>query len=86
LLVSKQAAPNVAIAVLFVLLGGMLLLSVAPYELGTVRLAGVSLLWWYGLFAMPVAAVSVTVAALVRCRPTAPIASGERDATTPASE
>ena len=64
--VSKEAPLNVAIAVLFLLLGGVLLLTVAPFEIGTIRLAGVSLLWWYGVLAVPVAAGTVTVAALAR--------------------
>ena len=63
---STEAPHNVAIAVLFLLLGGVLLLTVAPFEIGTIRLAGVSLLWWYGVLAVPVAAGTVTVAALVR--------------------
>jgi hypothetical protein len=66
LVVSTESPHNVAIAVLFVLLGGMLLLSVAPYEIGTIRLVGVSLLWWYGVLGVPVAAVLVAVAAFVR--------------------
>ena len=64
--VSTEAAHNLAIAVLFLLLGGVLLLTVAPFEIGTIRLAGVSLLWWYGVVAVPVAATAVTVAALGR--------------------
>ena len=63
---STEAPHNLAIAVLFLLLGGVLLLTVAPFEIGTIRLAGVSLLWWYGVLAVPVAAGTVTVAALVR--------------------
>jgi len=50
----------------FFLLAGMTVLTVAPYEVGTIRLAGVSLLWWYGLVVAPAAAVLVTVVALVR--------------------
>jgi hypothetical protein len=64
--VPKEEPHNVAIAVLFLLLGGVLLLTVAPFEIGTIRLAGVSLLWWYGLAAVPVAAGTITVAALAR--------------------
>jgi hypothetical protein len=72
--VSTEAAHNFAIAVLFLLLGGVLLLTVAPFEIGTIRLAGVSLLWWYGVVAVPVAAAAVTIAALAR-RETTPSAS-----------
>ena len=55
-----------AIALVFLLLGGVLLLTLAPYEIGTIRLAGVSLLWWYGVLAVPVLAVAVTVMAFAR--------------------
>jgi hypothetical protein len=64
--VSTEAPHNVAIAVLFLLLGGVLLLTVAPFEIGTIRLAGVSLLWWYAVVAVPVAGGIVTVVALAR--------------------
>jgi hypothetical protein len=64
--VTTGARHNVAITVVFLLLGGVLLLTVAPWELGTIRLAGVSLLWWYGVVAAPAAAVTVTVVALAR--------------------
>jgi uncharacterized membrane protein len=60
------APQNVAIAMIFLVLGGVVLLTVAPFELGTIRLAGVSLLWWYGAVTAPVVAVTVTAAALVR--------------------
>ena len=63
---STEAPHNVAIAVLFLLLAGVLLLTVAPFEIGTIRLAGVSLLWWYGVVAVPVVGGIVTVAALAR--------------------
>jgi uncharacterized membrane protein len=57
---------DVSIAVLFLLLGGVVLLTVAPFEIGTIRLAGVSLLWWYAALAVPVAAVAITVTTLLR--------------------
>jgi hypothetical protein len=56
---------NVAVAVMFLLLGGGILLTVAPYEVGTIRLAGVSLLWWYGVVVAPVVSVAVTTVALL---------------------
>jgi uncharacterized membrane protein len=56
---------NVAIVMVFLVLGGVVALTVAPFEVGTIRLAGVSLLWWYGAVAAPVVAVTVTVAALL---------------------
>jgi hypothetical protein len=55
-----------AIALVFLLLGGVLVLTLAPFEIGTIRLAGVSLLWWYGVLAAPLLAAVVTVAALAR--------------------
>jgi hypothetical protein len=86
LTVSTEGPHNVAIAVLFVLLGGMLLLSVAPYEVGAIRLAGVSLLWWYGMLAVPIAAAAVAVAALARrAAPRAGSVAGP-DGASPASE
>jgi hypothetical protein len=84
--VSKEAPHTVAIAVLFLLLGGVLLLTVAPFEIGTIRLAGVSLLWWYGVLAVPVAAGTVTVAALARREARQRSADARVDATVPASE
>jgi hypothetical protein len=57
-----------AIATILLMLGGGVALSVAPFELGTIRLAGVSLLWWYGVVATPVVAVAVAAAALARGR------------------
>jgi hypothetical protein len=84
--VSKEAPHTVAIAVLFLLLGGVLLLTVAPFEIGTIRLGGVSLLWWYGVLAVPVAAGTVTVAALARRAAHQRSAAAGVDATVPASE
>jgi putative solute:sodium symporter small subunit len=57
---------NVAIVMVFLALGGVVGLTVAPYEIGTIRLAGVSLLWWYGALVAPLTAVALTVAALWR--------------------
>jgi hypothetical protein len=62
----------------FLLLGGVLLLTLAPFEIGTIRLAGVSLLWWYGVLAVPVLAVVVTVTAFARGR-----AKGDEPHVTP---
>jgi hypothetical protein len=55
-----------AIALVFLLLGGVLVLTLAPFEIGTIRLAGVSLLWWYGVLAVPLVAVVLAVTALLR--------------------
>jgi hypothetical protein len=62
----STAPHNVAIAMVFLVLGGVVALTVAPYELGTIRLAGVSLLWWYGVIAAPLLTVTITIAALLR--------------------
>ena len=59
------ASQNLAVAVVFLLLGGGILLTVAPFEVGTIRLAGVSLLWWYGVVVVPVVTAAVTSVALV---------------------
>ena len=52
-----------ALATVLVTLEGGVGLSIAPFEIGTIRLGGVSLLWWYGLVAAPVVAVTVSAAA-----------------------
>jgi hypothetical protein len=70
--VSTDAPHHVAIAVLFLVLGGVLLLTAAPFEIGTIRLAGISLLWWYGVVAVPVAAAAVTVTAFIGRIPARP--------------
>ena len=62
----STATQTRAIATILLMLGGGVALSVAPFELGTIRLAGVSLLWWYGIVATPVVAVAVAAAALAR--------------------
>jgi ribose/xylose/arabinose/galactoside ABC-type transport system permease subunit len=70
------APHRLAIATMFVLLAGGVALSVAPFEAGTIRLAGVSLLWWYGVIVAPVLAVAVTVAAVAHgARRSAPSAA-----------
>jgi hypothetical protein len=78
-----RASHNVAIAVMLLLLGGGILLTVAPYEVGTIRLAGVSLLWWYGVVLAPVVTVAVTTVALLAGARRRPV---EATAPTPASE
>ena len=65
----STAPQNVAIVIIFLTLGGVLLLAVAPFEIGTIRWGGVSLLWWYGGCVVPVVVVAATVQALVRSRP-----------------
>jgi hypothetical protein len=55
-----------AIALLLVLLAGAVLLALAPAAPGAVRVAGVSLLWWYVGVAAPLAATAITLAFLLR--------------------
>ena len=78
-----RASHNVAITVMLLLLGSGILLTLAPYEVGTIRLAGVSLLWWYGVVVAPVVTVAVTTAALLAGARRRPV---EATAPTPASE
>jgi hypothetical protein len=59
------AAPRrVGVAGLLGLLAGALLLIVAPGNPGALRVAGISLLWWYGAVAAPL--VAVVLVALVQ--------------------
>ena len=53
-----------AVVTLLTLLAVTVVLAVDPVDLGGVRAAGVSLLWWYGGAAGPLAAVVVTIVAL----------------------
>jgi hypothetical protein len=69
--VTTRTPQNVAITMVFLLLGGVSLLTMAPFELGTIRLAGVSLLWWYGLVVVPAVVVGATIATLIRRVPRA---------------
>ena len=55
-----------AIGALFVLLAVAPLLALAPSAPGAVRLAGVSLLWWYTGLVAPLAATVITIAILWR--------------------
>jgi hypothetical protein len=55
-----------AIAALLVLLVGAPLLALAPAAPGAVRVAGVSLLWWYTGLVAPLLATAIAVVVLVR--------------------
>jgi hypothetical protein len=55
-----------AIGALLVLLAVAPLLALAPSAPGAVRLAGVSLLWWYTGLIAPLAATAITIAILWR--------------------
>jgi hypothetical protein len=46
---------------LLVLLAGFPLFALVPSEPGSIRVAGLSLLWWYGAVAVPVLAWLITV-------------------------
>jgi hypothetical protein len=60
-----RRAGTVVLLILFAL---GLLLAQAPLQLGAVRLAGMSLLWWYTAVAAPLVAVLVTIGVLVTFR------------------
>ena len=68
LAVSRTDARRVGIGALVTLFAGALLVARAPWDPGSVRLGGVSLLWWYTALAAPVIAVVVTVAVLLAVR------------------
>ena len=55
-----------AIAALLVLLVGAPLLALAPAAPGAVRVAGVSLLWWYAGVIGPLLATGIAIVVLVR--------------------
>jgi len=62
--------------VILVLLAGGAVLAVLPSGVGAVRVAGLSLLWWYAAVVAPVIAVLVTVAVLIcYASPRDPVAS-----------
>lgn len=46
---------------LLVLLAGFPLLALLPSEPGSIRVAGLSLLWWYGAVGVPILAWLITV-------------------------
>ena len=48
-------------ALLLLLLAGFLIIAALPSDAGTIRVAGVSLLWWYGAFVGPALAWLVAV-------------------------
>jgi hypothetical protein len=47
--------------VLLALLAGFPLIALLPSEVGSIRVAGLALLWWYGAVAVPALAWLVTV-------------------------
>ncbi len=61
-----SGARHRAIVALLVLLAIAPLLALAPFAPGAVRLAGVSLLWWYTGLIAPLAATLIVVTRLWR--------------------
>lgn len=61
-----SGARHRAIVALLVLLAIVPLLALAPFAPGAVRLAGVSLLWWYTGLIAPLAATLIVVTLLWR--------------------
>jgi hypothetical protein len=57
---------RVGIAALLVLLAFAPVLALAPAAPGAVRIAGVSLLWWYTGLVAPLAATTLAIVLLVR--------------------
>jgi len=49
--------------VLLILLAGCPIIAALPSQIGEIRLAGLSLLWWYACAVVPVLAVLVAAAA-----------------------
>jgi hypothetical protein len=62
--VFRAVSQRAAIVTLIILLAVAIVLAADPLHLGGVRVAGVSLLWWYSAAAGPLAAVAVTILAL----------------------
>jgi hypothetical protein len=84
LIVSRREPHTVAIAIIFLLLGGVTVLTMAPFELGTIRLAGVSLLWWYGVVVVPLVTVATAVLTLLRVQ--ARVSASDGPAASPAPD
>ena len=57
---------RIGIAALLILLVAAPVLALAPAAPGAVRVAGVSLLWWYTALAAPLAATTLAIFLLVR--------------------
>ncbi|MGH7383800.1 MAG: hypothetical protein ACREKG_01380 [Candidatus Rokuibacteriota bacterium] len=57
------------VVLLAFLLVGFLLLGALPNQVADVRVAGLSLLWWYGGVLAPVIAVLVAIRGLAEPRP-----------------
>lgn len=60
------------ILLLALLLVGFLLLGALPNQVADLRVAGLSLLWWYGGVLAPVIALLVAIRGLAEPRPSRP--------------
>jgi hypothetical protein len=65
---SGASGRRTGIAALLALLVAALLLALAPAAPGAVRIAGVSLLWWYAGLVAPAVATALAVVLLVSRR------------------
>jgi hypothetical protein len=63
---SVSRGRRTAITALLVLLVGAPVLALAPAAPGAVRVAGVSLLWWYAGLVAPLLATALAIVVLVR--------------------
>ena len=59
----------IGVVLLALLLAGFLLLGALPNQAAAIRVAGLSLLWWYGGVLAPVMAVLVAIRWLAEPRP-----------------
>jgi hypothetical protein len=66
--VSVEGGRRVGLVVLVLLFGAALVLSDPTLDLGSVRVGGVSVLWWYAFVVGPTLVVLATVALLLRGR------------------
>jgi len=57
------------VVLLTLLLAGFLLLGALPNQVASIRVAGLSLLWWYGGLLAPVMAVLVAIRCLAEPPP-----------------
>lgn len=52
---------STGVALLWLLLGGFLVLGALPNQTASIRLGGLSMLWWYGGLLAPVLGVAVAI-------------------------
>jgi arginine exporter protein ArgO len=62
--VTTEIRRRAGIVALLALLGGALLLALAPSQLAAIRLGGVAVLWWYAAALAPATAVVAFVTVL----------------------